>query len=101
MSTTPRFYADDAPDLGADAKKFTVDCKHSTTRIWWTPGQLQLPEKHVISVLLQRHEDECGRCRLEKLWEQHGDPAMKTAVDELYDRVRQRQFEKHLAGRRN
>jgi hypothetical protein len=49
-----------------------------------TPDDLELSERHVISVLLQRHEDEYGHCRLERLWKQHGDPLMKAKVDWIY-----------------
>jgi hypothetical protein len=101
MSTTPRFYSDAAPELGPETMKFTVDCKWGTTRIWWTPGELVLPERHVVSVLLQRHEDECGRCRLEKLWERHGDPLMKAEVDRLHSEIGRRMMAKHLAELRN
>ena len=51
--------------------------------------------------MLQRHEDACGRCRLEKLWARHGDPAMKAEVERIYSHIRQRRVERHLAGRVN
>jgi hypothetical protein len=38
---------------------------------------------------------------LERLWEQHGDPAMKQAVDELYDQIQQHAAAEMMAGRRN
>jgi hypothetical protein len=101
VSTTARLFIDPAPELGEGSQRFMVDCKWSTTRVWWTPGKLVLPERHVVSVLLQRHDEECGRCNLTRLWRDHGDPAMKQAVDELYDRVQRRMVARHLAGRRN
>jgi hypothetical protein len=101
VSTTARLFIDPAPELGEGSQRFMVDCKHSTTRLCWTPGKLELPERHVVSVLLQRHADECGRCRLEKLWEQHGDPQLREMVDEIWDQVQERQVAAHLSGRRN
>jgi hypothetical protein len=101
VSTTARFLAVPTPELGEGSQRFEIDCRHSRTRLWWTPGKLVLPERHVVSVLLQRHEDECGRCRLDRLWERHGDVQLRQMVDELYDQVQQRMVARHLAGRRN
>jgi hypothetical protein len=101
MSTSARLFVDPQPALGPDAKRFMVDCKYGTTRLWWTPGKLELPERHVVSVLLQRHADECGRCRLDRLWAEHGDPALKQATDQMWELIRERQVADHLAGLRN
>jgi hypothetical protein len=101
VSTTAKLFIDPAPELGEQAFRYTIDCKYSTTRLWFSPGGLDLTERHRVSIVLQRHEDECQRCNLTRLWERHGDPAMKQAVDELYDQVQQRMVAKHLAGRRN
>jgi hypothetical protein len=36
----------------------------------------------LITVVVQRHEDECGRCSLERLC-RRADPRLKAAADEL------------------
>lgn len=101
MSTSARLFIDPAPEVGEQAFKYTVDCKWSTTRLWFSPGEIDLPERHRVSIALTRHEEECQRCNLDRLWRSHGDPEMKQAVDELYDQVRQRMVAAHLNGRRN
>ena len=101
MSTTARLFIDPAPELGEQAFRYTVDCKWSTTRLWFSPGELDLPEQHRVSIVLQRHEDECQRCNLDRLWREHGDPAVKAEVERIYSHIQQRQVERHLAGRRN
>jgi hypothetical protein len=101
MSTTARLFVDAAPEMGEQAFKYTVDCKWSTTRLWFSPGPIDFSERHRVSIVLCRHEEECQRCNLSRLWERHGDPAMKQAVDELYDQVQQRMVQRHLAGRVN
>jgi hypothetical protein len=73
------------PDMGEGAKRYTVDCKWGTTALHYLPGppgSLELSEKHLVSVVLQHHEDECGRCNLGHLW-RRGDPALKQTVDTL------------------
>ena len=83
MSTSASLFIDAMPDLGAGAKRFTVDCKWSTTQLWHVPSPaLDLDERHLIGVVLQKHQDECGRCNLAHLW-RRGDPALKRAVDRL------------------
>jgi hypothetical protein len=85
LSTSASLFIDPLPDLGEGVKRFTVDCKWGTTRLWHVPGppgSLELSERHLVSVVLQRHEDECGRCNLAPLW-RRGDPALKRAVDWL------------------
>jgi hypothetical protein len=101
MSTTARLFIDPAPELGSEAKRYMIDCKFSTTRLWFSPGSIDLTEPHRISIVLQRHEDECGHCRLDRLWERHGDLAMKAEVERVYGEVQRRIVAKHLAGRRN
>jgi hypothetical protein len=101
MSTTARLFIDPAPELGEQAFRYRVDCKFSTSTLYFSPGPIDLPEAHRVSICLQTHEDRCGKCRLEKLWERHGDPAMKAEVDRLHGEIQQRMVAKHLAGRRN
>jgi len=101
MSTSATFLAVPTPELGPGSKRLEVDCKWSRTRVWWTPGELVLPERHVVSVLLQKHEDQCGRCNLARLWERHGDPPMKAEVDRLHGEIQTRMVARHLAGRMN
>jgi hypothetical protein len=91
MSTTARLFIDAAPELGPEARRYMIDC------LWFSPGPIDLTEPHRISIVLQRHEDECGRCRLDRLWERHGDPLMKAEVDRVYDEVQRRMVERHLA----
>jgi 23S rRNA A2030 N6-methylase RlmJ len=97
MSTTARLFVDPIPEMGDGATRYTVDCKWGTTRLWWTSGTLKLSERHLITVLLQRHEDECGKCNLGRLWREHGDPELKRMVDRTWDRLRAHQ----VAERRN
>ncbi len=42
----------------------------------------------LVTVVLQRHEEECGRCRLDRLW-QYGDPSLKQMVDATWDRMQE------------
>jgi hypothetical protein len=88
MSTSPRIFIDDLPELGDGARRFTVDCKWSQTGAFYLPGgPIELSERHVISVALQRHEDGCGKCNLRRLWQEYGDPELKAAVDEVWDQL--------------
>ncbi len=86
MRTTARPYIDADPELGAETKRYMVDCKFWTTRLWFS---------------LQKHEDECGRCNLARLWREHGSPEMKAEVDRLHSEIQERMVAAHLAGRRN
>ena len=89
MSTTAKLHIDPQPELGKEAVKFTVDCKWGTTRLIHCPGgPLELSQEMLVTVVLQRHEEECGRCRLDRLW-QHGDPGLKAMVDATWDRVQE------------
>jgi hypothetical protein len=101
LSTTARFFVDPAPEAGAGSKRYRIDCKWSVTTLWFSPGPIDLPEPHRVSIALQKHEDECGRCNLARLWREHGDEAVKAEVDWLHDEIQQRMVQRHLAGRRN
>ncbi len=101
MSTTARLFIDPAPELGEQAFRYTVDCKWGTTRLWFSPGPIDLPERHRVSVVLTRHEEECQRCNLTRLWERHGDLALRAEVDRLHGEITKRMVAKHLAGLRN
>ena len=86
MSTSASLFIDAMPDLGAGVKRFTVDCKWGTTTLYYAPGPpggLELDERHLVTVCIQKHEDECGRCNLKYLW-RRGDPALKREVDRLH-----------------
>ena len=97
MSTTAKLFIDPQPDLGKGATRFIVDCKWGTTRLFHCPGgPLELSQELLVTVVLQRHEEECGRCRLDRLW-QYGDPALKAMVDATWDRMQ----EMAMAERRN
>ena len=101
MSTTAKLFIDVQPEMGPETRRYTIDCKFSTTRLWFSPGPIDFPEPHRVSIALQKHEDECGRCNLARLWREHGSPEMKAEVDRIYSHIQQRQVERHLAGRRN
>lgn len=101
MSTTARLYIDLAPELGSEFKRYTVDCKFSTTRLWFSPGQVDLPEKHRVSVVLIRHEEGCGRCNLDRLWREQGDPALRDWTDQVWEQLQQQAAAEVMAGRRN
>jgi hypothetical protein len=89
MSTTAKLFIDPQPALGKDATRFTVDCKWGTTRLIHYPGgPLELSQELLITVALQRHEEECGRCNLTRLW-QHGDLSLKAMVDATWDRMQE------------
>jgi hypothetical protein len=101
MSTTARLLIDPAPELGAATKRYRIDCKWSVTTLWFSPGPIDFPEPHRVSIALQKHEDECGRCNLARLWREHGSPEMKAEVDRLHGEIQERMVARHLAGRRN
>jgi hypothetical protein len=101
MSTSARLFIDPAPELGEQAFRYTVDCKFGTTRLWFSPGPIDLPERHRVSVVLTRHEEECQRCNLTRLWREHGDEALKAETDRLHEEIRKRMVQRHLSGRRN
>jgi hypothetical protein len=101
MSTSARLFIDPAPELGSETTRYTIDCKFSTTRLWFSPGPIDFPEPHRVSIALQKHEDECGRCNLARLWREHGSPEMKAEVDRIYSYIQERTVARHLAGLRN
>jgi hypothetical protein len=101
MSTSARLFIDAAPELGEQAFKYTIDCKFATTRLWFSPGPIDLPEAHRVSICLQTHEDRCGKCRLDRLWRDHGSLEMKAEVDRLHEEIGRRMVARHLAERRN
>jgi hypothetical protein len=97
MSTSARLYIDPMPRLGPDVRRFTVDCKWGTTQLWHVPSPtLDLSDRILITVVLQRHEEECGRCNLQRLWHR-GDPTVKA----LSDAVSEQLTAAALSGRRN
>ena len=88
MSTTARLFIDDLPEVGDGVKRYVVDCKWGTTTLLYVQGSdFNLPEQHRISVVLQRHEDGCGRCNLGRLWREHGDLELKAAVDRTWQQL--------------
>jgi hypothetical protein len=97
VSTTARLFIDDLPQMGEGVKRYVVDCKWGTTCLIYGPGQLEMTEAHLKTVLIQRHEDECGRCNLGRLWREHGDPDFKAAVDRTWEQL----GAMALQGRRN
>jgi hypothetical protein len=94
-------FIDPAPELGAETKRYMVDCKFGTTRLWFSPGPIDFPEPHRVSIALQKHADECGRCNLARLWREHGSPEMKAEVGRVHGEIQTRMVQRHLAGRRN
>ncbi len=89
MSTTAKLFIDPKLDLGPQPVRYVVDCKWGTTRLLHCPGgPPELSRELLITVVLQRHEEECGRCRLDRLW-QHGDPSLKAMVDATWDRIQE------------
>ena len=73
----------------------------SVTTLWFSPGPIDFPEPHRVSIALKKHEDECGRCNPARLWREHGSPEMKAEVDRLYGEIQKRMVARHLAGRIN
>jgi hypothetical protein len=87
MSTTAKLFIDEMPEVGDGVKRYLVDCKWSTTRLIFCPGgDLKLTQEQLVTVVLQRHEAECGRCNLARLW-RHADPSLKQAVDDVWRRL--------------
>jgi len=87
MSTSARLHIDPQPELGKEAVRFTVDCKWGTTRLFHCPGgPLELSQEMLVTVVLQRHEEECGRCRLDRLW-QHADLNLRDAVEQVWQQM--------------
>ena len=73
MSTTANLFVEDAPELGERARRYTVDCKWGTTRMFFAPSPtLDLPETTRVSIVLMDHSEDCGKCNLERLWRRHG-----------------------------
>lgn len=101
MSTSAKLFIDPAPEVGEQGKKYTVDCKWGTTKLWFAPGPIDLPERHRVSVVLTRHEEECQRCNLARLWREYGDLALKAETDRLHAEIERRMVARHLAGLRN
>lgn len=87
MSTTAKLFVDDLPELGDGVRRYVVDCKWSTTRLLYAPGELDLAERHLKTIALQKHEDECGKCNLGRLWREHADLAIKAVVDRVWDQL--------------
>jgi hypothetical protein len=88
VSTTAHLFIDELPQFGDGCKRYLVDFKWASTHLFYMPGgPIDLSEQHRISVLLQRHEEECGRCNTARLWRQHGDPHLKAAVDGLWEQM--------------
>jgi hypothetical protein len=86
MSTTAKLFIDDLPEVGDGVRRYLVDCKWSTTRLLFCPGgDLKLTQEQLVTVVLQRHEDECGKCNLNRLW-QHADLSLKGLVDDAWRR---------------
>jgi hypothetical protein len=87
MSTSAQLFIDPMPELAEGAKRYLVDCKWSSTRLIFCPGgDLKLTEPMLITIVIQRHEDECGRCNLARLW-RHADPSLKQAVDDAWQQL--------------
>ena len=85
MSTTAQLFVDAAPELGARARRYTVDCKWSTTRMFFAPSPtLDLPEPTRVSIVLMNHEENCGRCNLERLWQRRGDVKLREMTEEAW-----------------
>jgi hypothetical protein len=97
MSTTANLFIDDLPEVGDGVRRYLVDCKWSTTRLIFCPGgDLKLTQEQLVTVVLQRHEDECGKCNLTRLW-QHADLSLKQSVDDAWRQL----VVQALRGRRN
>src|SRR5262245_21122721 len=101
MSTAAKPFVDPQPAMGPETKRDTIDCKYSANRLWFSPGPIDFPEPHRVSIALQKHEDECGRCNPARLWREHGSLEMKAEVDRLHGEIQKRQVERHLAGQRH
>jgi hypothetical protein len=87
MSTTAKLFIDDLPEVGDGVRRYLVDCKWSTTRLIFCPGgDLELTQEQLVTVVLQRLEDECGKCNLNRLW-QHADLGLKRTVNDAWRRL--------------
>jgi len=86
MSTTAKLFIDPQPDLGKGAKRLRVDCKWSTTTAYHVPGLVDLTDEQIVTVVLQRHEEECGRCGTARLW-QHADQNLRDAVEQVWQQM--------------
>ncbi len=89
MSTPAKLFIDPLPEYGDGARRYLIDYKWSVTRLIHAPvdGGLELSEPHLISVALQKHEDECGKCNLGRFWREHGDLELKELADRTWEQL--------------
>ena len=87
MSRQAQLFVDPVPDLHPDAKRYMIDCKYSTTRMFFIPaGEPQLTDAAIITSLLYRHEAECGQCDTRRLW-RHADPELREQTERCWSQL--------------
>ena len=82
--TTPRLWVDRMPEEGEVVERWTLDCKWSTTGLYFLPGKLNVPESALAGVVMMTHQKRCGRCNLERLWRQRGDLTLRDKAEEAW-----------------
>ena len=83
MSTNASLFIDDMPEVGEGVQRFTIDCKWSETRLFFRPGSdLDIEESALISLVLMRHEQGCGRCNTARLGERRGDVGLRAMTED-------------------
>jgi hypothetical protein len=83
MSTAARLLVDALPELGEHAARFVVDCRWGITTLTYIPRAIELTRRQLVTIVLYRHEEDCGRCNLSPLWRQ-ADPQIRAMVERSY-----------------
>jgi hypothetical protein len=85
LSTIAELSIEPHPEMGDEAKRFTVDCPCCTTCVFWSPEEaLGLTERDAVLVTFQRHEARCGRCNLVQLWQRYVNRGLQEMIERTW-----------------
>ena len=65
------------------SRHYTVSCDVYTAELWLAPGNIDLDDRLLVSLLLQRHAVQCTSCDLTAIWQEHGIPELQATVGQF------------------
>ena len=88
------------PDLGADVKRFEVECRDAVTGITSIPGPIAMPDDALALAVAYEHESRCGQCDLTDVFAR-GNQELYELTERVWPQVEAALAARAMRGRRN
>jgi hypothetical protein len=89
------------PDLGPDALRIEVECRHSTTGLTSLGrDRIGLTVPMLVTSACFAREGRCGRCDTSQAHER-GDQQIRTVTENAWNAAQAERARRYIAGRRN